>query len=76
MVKNPILVYPGLRYTDKKLKFACKVFLKNVCLSTKINLRLKKTQKKIWGNFKNTLKNFCRRHQKMLVIQFPYTEIV
>ena len=36
----------------------------------------KKTQKKFGGNFKNTLKNFCCRHQKMLVIQFPYMEIV
>ena len=40
-------------------------FSKNVCLNTKINLRLKKNNKKIFGgNFKNTLKNFCRRHQK------------
>ena len=33
--KNPILVYPGLRYTHKKLNFACKIFFsKNVCLNT------------------------------------------
>ena len=24
--KNPIVLCPGLRYADKKLKFACKVF--------------------------------------------------
>ena len=54
--KNPILVYPGLRYTHKKLNFACNIFFsKKVCLNTKINLRLKKPQKKVfWGNFKNT----------------------
>ena len=62
--KNPILVYPGLRYTHKKLKLHAKFFSKNVCLSTKIILRLKKTQKNFGGNFKNTLKIFCCRHQK------------
>ena len=41
--KNSILVSPGLRYTHKKLNFACKnFFLKNVCFSTHFDLRLKK----------------------------------
>ena len=36
-------------------------FSKNVCLNTKISLRLKKkTKKKFGGSFKN----FCSRHQK------------
>ena len=62
--KNPKLVYPGLRYTHKKLNFACKFFFsKNVCLNTKINLRLKKHKKIFGGNCKITFKNFCRRHQ-------------
>ena len=40
-------------------------FSKNVCLNTKISLRLKKKTIKFLGAiFKNTLKNFCRRHQK------------
>ena len=26
--KNPIFVYPGLRYAHKKLSFVCKFFLK------------------------------------------------
>ena len=61
----------GLRYTHKKLDCASKFFFsKKVCLNTKISLRLKKKKKKNFGgNFKNTLKIFCRRHQKMLVIQ-------
>ena len=76
--KNPILVYPGLRYTHKKLNFACKIFFsKNVCLNTKINLRLeKKTQKIFGGNFKFLGKIFVVAIKKMLVIQFPYMEIV
>ena len=37
-----------------------KKFLKIVCLRTKIDLRLKKKQKKNWGKFKITnLKIFC-----------------
>ena len=40
-------------------------FSKNVSLNTKINLRLEKKHKKFFGgNFKNTYKNFCRRHQR------------
>ena len=71
--KNPILVYPGLRYTHKKLNFACKFFFsKNVCLNTKINLRLKKKQKMFGGNFKNT---FVVAIKQMLVIQFQKTKI-
>ena len=50
--ENSIIVYPVLRYTHTKLNFACKFFFsKNVCLSTKIFLQLKKKQKKIWGKF-------------------------
>ena len=63
--KNPILVYPGLRYTHKKLNFACKIFFsKNVCLITKIDLRLKKNTTNFWGQFQKYLEKFCRRHQK------------
>ena len=74
--KNPILVYPGLRYTHKKLNFACKLFFsKNVCLNTKINLRLKKNTKKF--QFQKYLEKFLSSpSKKMLVIQFPYMEIV
>ena len=61
--KNPILVYPGLRYTHKKLNFACKIFFfsKNVCLNTKINLQLEKKHKKFLGAISKIL---GRRHQK------------
>ena len=70
--KKPILVYPGLRYTHKKSNFACTIcFPKNVCLSTKIILRLKKNTKNFWGQFQ---KYFAIK--KMLVIQFPYMKIV
>ena len=51
-------------YTQK-IKFCMQNFFsKKVCLSTKIILRLKRTQKKFWDNFKNTLKKICCRHQK------------
>ena len=64
---NPILVNPGLRYTHKKLNFACNIFFsKNVCLSTKINLRLKKNTKKILGAISKILK----------FLSSPYKEIV
>ena len=40
-------MYPGLRYADKKLNFACKkFFLNHVCLSIKFDMRLKKKQKR------------------------------
>ena len=54
---NPILVYPGLRYTHKKKFQKC-------FLSTKINLRLKKKDKQIFeGNFKNI---FARQFENFL----------
>ena len=76
--KNPILVYPGLRYTHKKLNFACKIFFsKNVCLNTKINLRLEKKHEKFLGAISKILRKiFVVAIKKMLVIQFPYMEIV
>ena len=40
--KNTIYVYTRLRYADKKLKFACKIFLENVSSNTKFDLRWKK----------------------------------
>ena len=65
--KNPILVYPGLRYTHKKLNFACKtLFFKNCLFEYENQFAIEKTQKNFGGNFKNNLssKIFCRRHQK------------
>ena len=53
-----------------------KLFSKNVCLSTKINLRLKKTQKVFGGSFKNVFISFVFAIKKLLVIHFPYMEIV
>ena len=53
-----------------------KFFSKIVCLSTKINLRLKKTQKVFGGSFKNVFKSFVFAIKKLLVIHFPYMEIV
>ena len=54
--KTPIFVHRGLRYANKKFKFASKYFLENVCLSTKFDLRLKKKRKNYWGNFNFTWK--------------------
>ena len=46
--KNSNFVYPGLRYAEKKTKFACKkIFLESVCLSKKFNLRLRKKSKNV-----------------------------
>ena len=61
MKKKPILVYPGLRYTHKKLNFACKTFFFQKCLFEYENqFAVEKKHKNFEGNFKN----FCRRHQK------------
>ena len=59
------LVYLG-PYAHKKLNF---------CLSAKIDLSLKKTNK-FWNNFKITWNYFCVAIEKLLVIQFPYMKIV
>ena len=49
----------------KKLNFACKFFFFKKCLFEYENqFAVEKTQKNFGVNFKNTLKNFCRRHQK------------
>ena len=54
--KNPILVYPGLRYTHKKLNFACKIFFFKKCLFEYENqFAVENKHKKMFGgNFKNT----------------------
>ena len=76
MEKNSILVFPGLRYTHKKLNFACKIFFSKKCLFEYI-LRLKKNTTKFLGAISKILrKNFVVAIKKMLVIQFPYMEIV
>ena len=76
--KNLTFVYPGLRYEDKKEKFASKFFFsENVCLSTKFDLLLKKKKKKL-GAIKILLgkKFVVVIIKKVLVIQFTYMEIV
>ena len=57
--KNPILLYPGLRYTQKKLNYACNQFAVEKKFLGVVS------RKNIGGSFKNTLKIFCRRHQKI-----------
>ena len=79
MEKNSILVYPGLRYTHKKLNFACKTFFSKKCLFEYENhFKVeKKNTKKILGAISKILgKMFVVAIKKMLVIQFPYMEIV
>ena len=49
-----------------------KKFLKNVCLRTKFDLRLKKS-KNVWAKFS---KKFCVAIKKMPVLQFLYMGIV
>ena len=62
--KNPIFVHPGLGYALKKLKVACKIFFGKCSFEYKIRFAVEKKNKKNWGNFNITLKNFCCRHQK------------
>ena len=70
--KNSNFVYTRLRYALKKLCMQ-KVFFGKCLFDYKIRFA---TGKKIWGNFETTLNNFCCRHKKMLVIDFPYVEVV
>ena len=76
--KTNISISRTALYTQKiKLCMQIFFFSKNVCLNTKINLRLeKKTQKIFRDNFKNTSKIFVVAIKKKLVIKFPYMEIV
>ena len=63
-----------LRSGKNSKNCACKKFFFEKCLfDYKIRFAI---GKKIWGNFETTLNNFCCRHQKMLVIDFPYVEVV
>ena len=77
--KSKISLSRTTLYTQK-IKFCMQNFFfsKIVCLSTKINLRLKVT-KNIGGNFKNTLKNFeifVAAIEKNASHTFSYMEIV
>ena len=78
MEKNPILVYPGLRYAHKKLNFACKsFFFRKGLFEYENHFAVEKTQKKFWGHFQKYFEQFLNvAIKKMLVIQFPYMEIV
>ena len=71
-------MYPGLRYAHKKINFASKKdLLENVCLRTKINLRVKKKTKKNLGQIQNNPGNFfVSPSKKTLVIQFRYVGVV
>ena len=63
--KNPITVYPGLRYTHKKLNFACKIYFFRKCLFEYENqFAVEKTTKKFAAI------------KKMLAIHLRYMEIV
>ena len=74
--KNIILVYPGLRYTHKKLNFDCKIFFFKKCLFEYENHFAVKKHNNFLRAISKTKKRFCCHHKKMLVIQFPYMEIV
>ena len=57
-----------------KIKFCMQkklCFLKNVCLSAKFDLPLKKKLKKFFGQFQNYF-----AIKKILVIIFPYNEVI
>ena len=72
--ENPILVYLGLRYTHKKLNFACKIFVFKKCLFEYENqFAVEKKYKKFLGGISKIL--FVVAIKK-IVIQFPYMEIV
>ena len=70
--KTNISISRTTLYTQKT-KFCMQFFFSNnVCLSRKINLRLKKKHKNFWGQ----IKKYFRAIKKTLVIRFPYLEIV
>ena len=55
--KNPIFVYSG-RYAGKKLKFACKVFLEKVSLSTTFDFAVEKKREIFFWAFSIILRKF------------------
>ena len=69
--KNPIFVYRGLRYTHKKINFACKtIFFQKTFVWVRKSICGWKNTKSFWGRFKKVLKYFCRRHQKSASLTF------
>ena len=53
--RNPLLVYPGLRYTDKKLFFACNFFFKKCLFEYENQIAVEKKHETLFGcNLKNT----------------------
>ena len=75
MEKNLILIYTGLRYTHKKLNFACKIFFSKKCLFEYENhFAVEKNKKNLGAISKKKI--FVVAIKKMLVIQFPYMKIV
>ena len=78
-MKNPIFVYPGLSYADKKLKFVCKIvfFFEMLVWVLKWICGWKKKKQNKFGPISKLLgKNFVVATKKMLVIQFSFIEIV
>ena len=56
--KIPIFVHRGLRYANKKLKFACKILFGKCLFEYKIQFEVEKNRKNVWGNFNSTWKIF------------------
>ena len=52
--KTPIFVHRGLRYADKKFKFASKFFFGKCLVAYKICFEVEKKRTHFWGNFNFT----------------------
>ena len=76
--KRKNVVYPGLRYAAKKLKFACKIFFLWKCLfEYEIRFAVEKRNIKTFGaNSILQRKIFVVAIKKMLAIQLSYMEII
>ena len=76
--KNPISVYPRLRYTQKKIKFCLQnFFFKKKLVWVQKSFWGWKKHKKSFGAISKILWTFfIVAIQKMLIINFPYMEIL
>ena len=74
--KNPLLLYPRLRYALKKLIYACKKIHRKCLLECKIRFAIEKKKQISFGAILKKGPKNCCGHQKMIVKKLPYMNIV